>query len=195
MAKSGFGGSDLLYIGLGVAAIYAAYKFTNSATEGVSKATDGLGAGIGQIGSTTGDVFGRGGEAAGSLFDIYDTAFDKINDMIKKIGTGSNSGVTPKDLIDVNLKTNNNSNTSSVSKISNLKDTAYGLPVVKVTSSTGKSSNVIAAPNTYLPKLGIGFNSAGQGYSSAYAPQSNGVTKTTSSNAANALFNSNPKFN
>lgn len=75
---------------------------------------------------------------------------------------------------------------------------AYGIPTVQVRTRSGRSSSVIAAPNTYYPNLGIGFNSSGQGYSAA-APLPTPNTSSSSNSSTNSvvkavqnMFSTNP---
>jgi len=109
--------------------------------------------------NTAADVFGRGGEAIGSGFDIWNTIFDKINDKISGFGADT---AQPVDYNNVNQVSFND----YVTKVETT-GTAYNMPVVTATTSSGKKSSVIAAPKTYYSNLGIGFDQYGQGYSAA----------------------------
>lgn len=79
MGKNGFGGSDFLYIGIGVAAVYAAWKWANSLTGGIKQTGDA----VGNIAGTTADTVDRYGEALGSYADIWNTGFDRLNEWLK----------------------------------------------------------------------------------------------------------------
>jgi len=113
---------------------------------------------VGDVTGAVGDVATRGGEALGSGFDIFNTLFDKINDGVANIGEGAQ----PIDYGNIKQVTFND----SIQSITDAGE-AYGTPLVTARTSSGKSSTIAAAKNTYYPTLNIGFDQYGQGYSAA----------------------------
>jgi len=137
---------------------YALYRYFNASSKGITNATAGLGAGIGKIGTETGDFFEN------TIGEIGET-FGAIQNKIQAVVTGDNS--TNKEV----LSNNSQINISPSSYVSKVETTgsAYGMKTSKVTLSTGKTQTIINAPNKYYSNLGIGFDSKGNGYSSAFA--------------------------
>lgn len=184
MAKT----SDLiLYGALAAGGLYLVYKISKP----IAKIGDDAGTVSGSVANiaegysnTLTDLWKNIGDTAASGLNIPKTAFDKVSQAISNI----NTGVTP--ILNTNVG-ETDAKTNIITTITPNIDTAYGKKTVTVKSSSGKSSTVIAAPNTYYSNLGVGFDSKGQGYSSAFAgnvaPKTETV-KTSTSNVFNTAY-------
>lgn len=69
---------------------------------------------------------------------------------------------------------------------------AFNMPVVTVRDSSGRSSSIIAAKDTYYPTLAVGFDSKGAGYSSAFAGNKAPTTTTQKAQLITALSTKKP---
>lgn len=149
----------LLLIGGVALGGYALYRYFNASSKGIETATTGLGTGISDASQGLGGGIGSAGDWIKSIFDASASGFDRLKDYGNRA-----SNMRNPNLINTQPVTASNPITS----IKNNLDTAYGIPTVTVRQKN-KSRTVIAAKNTYYKDLGIGFNSQGQGYSSAFA--------------------------
>lgn len=143
-----------MLIGLGIiaAGIVAAIYFFNSQNK-----------------TGSGDTGGSAGGSDGMTY-TFNTA-SNIDDGNSGIPNNSSSG-SFRSISQVNGVNN---------YVASVKDagSAYGVPLVTVTTSSGESSTIAAAKDTYYPTVGIGFNSVGQGYSSNVPLKSIPTANTT----------------
>jgi len=147
--------NDWLVVGALAVGGYFLYKMIIKPTSEVTGAA-------GSISKDTSSVFHT---LTGESTETYTIISDKIQSFLKSIGGSGSSEQQP---LRDNLITQPVTALNPVSKI-DITGTAYGMPTHTIKNSSGQSSTIIVAPNTYYKDLGVGFNAAGQGYSSAFA--------------------------
>jgi hypothetical protein len=180
----------ILTVGLLGVGSYAVYKLFQPAAKDTT--TGGL-----LFGNQT-PAMNIGGQlydatAAGQGSNLVLSGFKSLLEYLKyknDANTNTTQATNPNPYNTIQAVTSND----YVKSVTPTNSTAYGKEVVKVTSATGKSSNIVVTPNTYYANAGIGFNSQGQGYSSAYVGNKPTNGAPTGANVA-ALIRANPKFN
>jgi len=102
---------------------------------------------------------GSGGSGGGNDGGATKTTTDSA-------GSDGNGAATSTKTNSYNFITQVNGKDNYVTGVTS-SGSAFGIPFVTVSTSSGQSSTIAAAPDTYYPTVGIGFNSKGDGYSSA----------------------------
>lgn len=149
----GFGASTsdwVLIAGLALAGFFLYKTFVKPVSDVEKSGTDLL--------TGTTDLVTSGEK---SLAGIWEGLSAGINNLANNVASPKTSN---------NRMTTNNPVTgiSSSNYVTSVKNSgsAYGNQLVTVTTSKGQSSTIIQSPNLFYPKLGIGFDSKNQGYSS-----------------------------
>lgn len=178
MAKSGVNYNLLLIVGgVGVAMYFLKDIFKSSAEKAEEK-TDRVE--IRQDART--DRVEIRNETIRELFNKNDTVYiPETRNLISENPIGTTDAKTGK--------------TNTVSKITLGVDTAFGLPTQNITSTAGNKSTIIAAPNTYYKDMGVGFDSKGSGYSSAFVGNASPKIETAKAPVLNVVSNTNKLLN
>ena len=155
---------------VGVLAVGGYFRYKTIIKPGAD-ATAGIGEGVGTFGRETGETYE-------SISNVWQSIFDKVTGFINGQNKDNTQTAPPE---------YKNAGTVSVDNpVQKIETTgkAYGFDTVTIKTPKG-SSTILAAPNKYYPTLGVGFNAAGQGYSSAFA----GNKAPSKVNATNVFTN------